>query len=386
MKRVLMLAHVASMISLFNLPNIRLLQEMGYDVDVACNFDKGSVCTPAEIQELKKTLEKMNVKYYQIDFDRNILRINRNIKALRQVKSLLETRRYEFLHCHTPIGGFVGRVAGKLTSTQVIYTAHGFHFYKGAPLKNWLVFYPIEKICSYMTDVLITINKEDYELAKRKMKAKKIEYVPGVGIDLSKFSVPSIEGIVKRSELDIAKEKVWVLTVGELIPRKNHEPLIRAVAKIPNVYLTIAGKGELQEELERVIEELGVGERVKLLGFRRDISELCASCDIFAFPSLQEGLPVALMEAMASAKPVICSSIRGNTDLIVEGKGGRFFKAENIDEIISAIQKILCGNWDEMGAFNRKRIELFELSAVMEQNRKIYLQCGERSRERNILR
>lgn len=168
MKKVLILASVASMIDQFNMPNIELLQNMGYNVDVACNFKEGNTCSDEKIEELKSTLKKMNIQCFQIDFARDVTNMGRNIKSLWQVEQLLETNKYEFLHCHSPIGGVVGRVAGKLKHVKVIYTAHGFHFYKGAPKKNWLIYYPIEKLCSYMTDVLITINKEDYVLAQKK--------------------------------------------------------------------------------------------------------------------------------------------------------------------------------------------------------------------------
>ena len=173
MKKVLMLASVASMIDQFNMPNIQLLQELGYEVHVACNFEKGSTCTQERIQNLKQRLEHMGVEYFQIDFSRNVLRVNEIWKAYRQVERLLEKEKYSFIHCHSPIGGAVGRIAAHKTHTKVIYTAHGFHFYKGAPLHNWLIYYPIEKWLSRYTDVLITINKEDYQRAKKKFHAKK---------------------------------------------------------------------------------------------------------------------------------------------------------------------------------------------------------------------
>lgn len=206
MKRVLVLASVASMIDQFNIPNIKLLQEMGYQVDVACNFIEGSSCTDEKIKMLLGTLNDLHVNWYQIDFARNITNIRRNVKAFKQVKRLLKDKHYIFIHCHSPIGGVIGRIAGKITKTKLVYTAHGFHFYKGAPIKNWLLYYPVEKLCSYFTDVLICINKEDYELAKKKMKAKKIEYVPGIGIDLKKFEAGT-ETNNKRAELRIPDKK-----------------------------------------------------------------------------------------------------------------------------------------------------------------------------------
>lgn len=371
MKRVLILASVASMIDQFNMPNIKLLQEMGYEVDVACNFREGNTCSDEKIESLIKTLKAMKVRCYQVDFARNIAKFLENLKAFWQVEKILEENHYEFLHCHSPIGGVVGRVAGKIKKVKVIYTAHGFHFYQGAQKKNWLVYYPVEWICSWMTDILICINKEDYALAKERMHAKRVEYVPGVGVDLDKFRFGM--GTRKlRYSLAIPQDAEWIVTVGELIPRKNHEILIRAVSKLPGIYLTIVGQGQLKDYLQQMIEELGVSDRVKLLGFRNDIPELCAESDIFAFPSLQEGLPVAMMEAMASEKPIICSKIRGNVDLLEEEKGGYFFELGNEKGIVNAILKIINSDKKAMGRFNQRKMKMYSISQIEKYNRKIY--------------
>ena len=188
---VLVLASVASMIDQFNIPNIKLLIEMGFHVDVACNFLNGSTCSDEKISQLKTKLNDMGVGIYQIDFARNAFNVKRNLKAFHQVLGLVKINRYRFIHCHSPIGGLCGRLAGHITHTKVIYTAHGFHFYKGAPLLNWLVYYPIEKFLSRYTDVLITINKEDFARAKT-FHAKKVEYIPGVGIDIDKIQAVTV--------------------------------------------------------------------------------------------------------------------------------------------------------------------------------------------------
>lgn len=370
-KRVLVLASVASMIDQFNMPNIKLLQELGYHVDVACNFICGSTCSDEKVKMLQDTLTNLNVDWYQIDFERSITEISGNIKAFKQVKRLIHSNGYEFIHCHSPIGGVVGRLAGKITRTKVIYTAHGFHFYKGAPLKNWLLYYPVEKICSHFTDVLICINKEDYALAQRKMRAKKTEFVPGIGIELDKFN-GAMEGVGKREEIGIPKDMLWMLSVGELIPRKNHESLIKVVAKFDNIFLTIAGRGELFEHYQELIEHLNVQKRVKLLGFRTDVMELCREADVFAFPSLQEGLPVALMEAMASGLPILCSSIRGNTDLVENEIGGYLFNPYSEEALEDCINKLQKNRVNEFGKNNKEKIKEFSLDKVLTNLKRIY--------------
>ena len=177
MKRALVLASVASMIDQFNMPNIKLLKDMGYEVDVAANFLQGSTCSEEKIAYLKAALANMNVRCFQIDFSRNVLNISQNLRAYRQTKKIINKNNYDLIHSHSPIGGFLSRIAARASrkqGTKVIYTAHGFHFYEGAPLKNWLIFYPIEKICSRWTDVLVTITHEDYQLAKQNMSAKEV--------------------------------------------------------------------------------------------------------------------------------------------------------------------------------------------------------------------
>lgn len=209
----------------------------------------------------------------------------------------------------------------------MIYTAHGFHFFKGAPLINWLVFYPIEKLCSRWTDVLITITREDYHLAQNKMHAKKVIYVPGVGIDTAVFAPMACDAVTnakKRKELKLAMTDIVMLSVGELNKNKNHEIMLRAMAQLGNkdLHYVIAGQGNLKDYLEKLARELGVADKLHLLGFRSDVKELFKIADFFAHPSFREGLSVAVMEAMANALPVICTGIRGNTDLIENNKGG----------------------------------------------------------------
>ncbi len=368
--KMLMLASVASMIDQFNIPNIKMLLDMGYQVDVACNFVIGNTCSKEKIDALKDSLDRLDVKCFQIDFSRNITKVGENITAYKQVKALMKENRYDFVHCHSPIGGLIARLAGKATETKVVYTAHGFHFYKGAPLKNWLIYYPIEWLCAHWTDTLITINQEDYALAQKKMHAKKVVYVPGIGIDLKKFGCSVTTPLEKRKEVGIPDDMTWMLSVGELIKRKNHETMIRAIADFPNVYLTIAGRGELQEYLNTLIKELNLESRVKLLGFRTDISELCRAADVFCMPSFQEGLPVALMEAMACGKPCVVSNIRGNTDLIDEENA--LFDPHSVDSAKKAIGWILKSDMEQIGRHNAEIIRDFDIEVVLDDMKSIY--------------
>lgn len=373
MKKMLMLASVASMIDQFNLPNIELLQEMGYEVHVACNFEKGSTCTEEKIKALKEKLKEKQVTYFQIDFNRNVLKLGDDFKAYQQVLRLCRKNRYEFLHCHSPIGGVVGRLVGHKTHTKVIYTAHGFHFYKGAPIQNWLIYYPIEKFLSRFTDVLITINKEDYDISNEKMKARKNIYVPGIGVDIDRFNIISD---LELEEQNKNSEEVIMVSIGELSKRKNHEVIIKAIAQMEGIRpikYFIVGKGELDEYLQNLINSYHLQDSIKLMGFCDNIPEILCKAHIFAFPSLQEGLPVALMEAMASGLPCVASRIRGNVDLL-DNNGGILFTADSAEEAKNAIMTLVKHQEKrfEMGNYNKNKVKKYSIANVRKIMERIY--------------
>ena len=307
----------------------------GHTVDIACNDRTSKV--PSMYTEL-------GCKVFTVSCTRSPL--NRGtFKAIKEIKKLVTENEYDIVHCHTPIAAMCTRLAcrklRKKKGVRVIYTAHGFHFYKGAPKKNWLMYYPIEKICSRWTDTLITINKEDYALAQKKMKAKEVVYVPGVGIDVDKFANTVVDRISKRQELGIPEDAFFMLSVGELNENKNHKTVIKAMSQLENknVYYAIAGKGELDSELLALANELGLGERFKLLGFRSDVAELYKAADCFIHPSFREGLPVSIMEAMAAGLPIMASKIRGCMDLIDE-KSGYLFNPNSVQDCADCLSRI----------------------------------------------
>lgn len=379
-KRVLILTSVASMIDQFNMPNIKLLKEMGYEVHVACNFIEGNTCSDEQITILKNNLLELNVQFEQIDFKRNVMKLADNIKAYRQVHKLAKDNNYKFIHCHSPIGGVIGRLVGKATKTKVIYTAHGFHFHKGAPLKNWLIYYPIERWLARYTDVLITINKEDYARAKNEFKAKKVEYIPGVGIDLKKFDIVEVNRYMKRSELGLPKEAFVVLSVGELNKNKNQEVVIRAIAKInnPKIHYVICGQGQLDGYLRNLSKELGIENQVHLLGFRKDIPEICKSSDLFVFPSHREGLGIAALEAMACGLPIITSNVQGIVDYSIDGETGYICKPTDVDCFSKHIKSLYndADKRSEMALNNIVAVKTFEINGVINKISNIYKSIG----------
>ena len=341
---------------------------LGLSFYIAANREKA---TSADIAEDE---EKYGVKLLHIDLARSPFSF-RNIKAYRQLCRIIRENHIDYIHCNTPVGGLLGRLAGKRCKVKkIIYQAHGFHFYKGAPKKNWLVYYPIEKWLARKTDILITINHEDFALAKEKLKLRKggtVYYVPGVGVNLERMASVSVSREEKRAELGIPTEAPLLLSVGELNQNKNHETVIRAIAEVPDVHYIIAGKGDKLEALEALAASLKIQDRVHFLGFRKDVLELYAASDVFVFPSFREGLSVALMEAMGMGLPVACGAIRGNTDLIDEN-GGALFDPHSVDACRESIRRILSGDPQKMGAYNKEKVKAFSLDTVITQMTEIY--------------
>lgn len=375
MKKALMLSSVASMIDQFNMENIKILKNLGYEVHVLANFSFGNTTSVERTKGFKKELEDMGIKVYNVPIPRKITAIKEMISSYKKIKEICKENKYDILHCHSPIGGVLARLAFKKfrkTGGKLIYTAHGFHFFKGAPIKNWLIFYPIEKFCSRYTDCLITINKEDYKRAQ-KFKAKEVKYIPGIGIDTEKIkNIKRDREILNKFGI---KNEVVLVSVGELSDRKNHKVILEALEKIEDDYIyIICGQGEKKEELVNLSKKLKIQNKVKFLGYRQDIKEILKASDIFCFPSKQEGLPVALMEAMASGLPVVCSNIRGNSDLIEEKKGGYLLECDNSYEFLIKLHELINNDSlrKEMGEFNLEKIKDFDRKKVNNLMEEIY--------------
>lgn len=324
-KYMMMLTTTAYMSERFNRDNIRILEELGYEVHVVANFDAGNPSDAAVLDGFRSWVEAHGGKCFSIAVTHDPRDFKNFHRAYRQCLDLIRRFHYSFIHCHTPVAGVLGRKLAHDTGTRVIYTAHGFHFYKGAPRCYWLLFYPVEKAMARWTDVLITINKEDFGLAKKKFRAKETIYLPGVGVDLKKWDNGTCDADAKRAELGLKDSEIMLLSVGELSDRKNHMAVIEALARLHredhiDAEYFIAGVGRNRDALLKAADENNIMPHIHLLGYRTDIAELDRAADLFIFPSKQEGMPVALMEAIAAKCPVLCSDIRGSNELVTDSR------------------------------------------------------------------
>lgn len=352
MDKILFVATVDQHIRHFHYPFLKWFKENGYEVHVA---SKGN-----------ENLQYVDRKY-NLPFERQPFNIN-NIKSYKMLKKLINENDYKIVHCHTPVGGVIARLASisaRKKGMKVIYTAHGFHFFKGAPKINWMLYYPAEKIMSRYTDVLITINQEDYDTAvNKKFNAKQIELVNGVGIDLEKFTPQTIEEKNDmRNKYGYKKEDFILFYAAELNNNKHQDLLINVINKlreeIPSIKLLLAGNGPLEDQYKKQAKELGVNENIEFLGYRKDVKNFLMLSDLAVASSRREGLPANIMEAMAIGLPIVATNVRGHRDLIKDGENGYVVEVDDEDKFISSINEIY-NNYELREKFKKQSLKLIE--------------------------
>lgn len=368
-KKVLVVASVISFIEWFNKENLEFLKKsLNCEVHVACNFDYMEDTDESRSKAYIQKLKDSGFKLHNIHFARSPFS-SKNIAAYKKLKQIINENNFDLIHCHTPTASILTRLAARnarKNGIMVMYTCHGFHFHNAAPPKNWLMFYPIEKWMSRYTDYLVTINKEDFNRAKT-FHAKNVRYIPGVGVDINRIKEAKVDKTAYKKSIGVPEDCVLLLSVGEMIERKNHEVIIKALAKLKrdDVYYVICGKGPLKEHLEQLSDSLGV--HTVFLGFRKDIPELCNTADISAFPSRIEGLGLAGIEAMAAGIPLISSNVHGILDYVIDGKTGYACAPDDVDAFARAIDK-LASDLDLRESMREaclKAVEPFEISNAL---------------------
>lgn len=367
--KVLLTATVQSHIVQFHKPLVEVLHEHGCEVSVAAKDNL------AEKNGLKLDFVE---QVFDVPFARSP-KSRDNIKAYKELKKIIAEGKFDIIHCNTPMGGIVTRLAARKArkkGTKVIYTAHGFHFYKGAPKKNWIVFYPIEKLFARFTDILITITHEDYKLAKKKFHSQ-VKHIHGVGVDEKRYYPVSTEEQKRlRQELGLTQEQKIILCIGELLPNKNQQMAIRmmqkVVKKFPDALLLLAGNGPEQENLEKLISELGLEQNVHMLGYCTCLEKYQRVTDVLVACSKREGLPLNLVEAMMTENPVVASVNRGHRELIENTHNGYLIKEENemAEKVIEILSDPECRN--KLGAEARKKALSYGFANVKKELSSVY--------------
>ena len=367
--KMLYILNVAEKVNNFSYSAMVAAQNLGIEFSIAGNWNY-----PNDAAR-KADEKKYGIKIYQVDFIRTPYD-PRNYKAYRQIKAIMEREKFDLIHCNTPIGGIIGRIAAKKCRVKnVIYQAHGFHFYKGAPFVNRALFYPVEKHFAKDTDILVTINNEDLEAAKafKLKKGGRLRYVHGVGIDLSAYDGIAECREAKRKELGLGADDIAVISVGELNKNKNNIVIVQAMAEIndPKLHYYMCGVGQEEAAIKSFASQHGLDKNIHFLGYRNDVKELLSACDIFVMPSFREGLSRSLMEAMACGLPCVVSKIRGNTDLIQKG-GGHLCSPSSSAEFAKGIRDCMTSDRKAMGAINMQSVKNYDISIVIAEWEKIY--------------
>lgn len=367
--RLLLVATVQSHIGQFHKPLMKLLKEKGWEIHVAARNN---------LDEKDGLQLEYPDKVFDIPFQRSPLD-RRNIAAYRQLKSILAENHYDVVHCNTPVGGILGRLAARKyrkSGTAVYYTAHGFHFYKGGPKSSWLLYYPIEKLFARCTDKLITINREDYDLAKKHFPCP-VYRIHGVGADSGRYyPVTAEEKNTIRKQLGL--NGVVLLTAGELLPNKNQRAAILALKelrkKIPAARLLIAGNGPEKENLEKLVQSNSLMDAVTFLGYTTRLPQYMQACDVFLSFSYREGLPLNILEAMLCGKPVVASNNRGHRELIGDGRTGLLVDTEDYTVISNSIVDLMedSQQYKAMGINAQRKAAAYSASSVYNELRHIY--------------
>lgn len=356
---------VSRTINAFLIPHIEMLLDNGYEVDCACSIDK----------PVDKELQNKGVKIFEVPFSRNPLGIG-NIKAFMRLMELQRINNYDIVHVHTPIAAIYGRLL-KLgySNLKTIYTAHGYHFLKGGSKLSWLIYYPIEKIMAKFTDVIININKEDFEITKEKLKPRSSYFLNGVGLDLSKYKKLSKDEILeKKKELGINDNDFVVLMIAELNKNKNHIQLINAIEilkeKYSNIKALCIGDGQNKEILNELIISKNLQNDIFMLGYREDVNKLINISDIGILMSYREGLPRNIMEFMACGRKVIATDIRGCRDIVCDDSVGTLVSVDDYEATAKAIEKYYILN-DKSFEIS-KEIKKYDIENVNRELLKIY--------------
>lgn len=368
--RVLYIATSDIHLDTFHRPYLNWLAEEGIQVDIVVE-NRGD-----------KVFDVVSKTFY-LDFPRSLFK-KKLYQTYRELKNIIDLGDYDIIHCHTPIPSMLTRLAARKArkkGAKVLYTAHGFHFYKGGPIVRWLTYYPAEYFLSCFTDAIITINQEDYDYVNGKMCHKDSYYIKGIGVDSKKFRPFSNQEITeKRHELGVGKDAFILLYVAEFIPRKNHEFIIKAlptlIQSIPEIIVIFAGKGILMDRMMSLANKLEVSPYIQFLGFRNDIHLLSGMADIGISSSKHEGLGLGLAEEMMCRKPIVASFDRGHKEMIVPGQTGFMFEPNNQAQFIKYVVELYNDNElrTRMGENAFEKSKEFDISNSLESMKKIYNQ------------
>lgn len=367
--KILYVTTVSITLNTFLIPHVKYLLENNHEVEIASNIDL----------EIANEFKEMNVKHNKINFSRNPFSLS-NKSAYTQIKNLQKIGNFDVVHVHTPVASFVTRLALRNQKIKMIYTAHGFHFYEGAPLINWMIYYPLEKIAARWTDTLVTINSEDLERAKKfnLRNNGEVKLMHGVGISPEEYKLENFKREEYRERIGLAKDDFGILILAELNKNKNHIQIIKALellkGRYPNIKVLCAGKGPLENVLKDKVMELNLENSIKFLGFRKDVKELLYSCDCVSLMSIREGLGKCLIEGMIAAQPILSTNTRGPKELIENNKNGLLVDVGDFQKTAYSIEQLYINESKRIQYINEsnKKVSKYYMKNVLKEIRYFY--------------
>lgn len=355
-KRILVTSTDLMMVQ-FLIPHVMNLSQNGFEVEIACSDVGGRTA------EIRKKLDGYVNAMHIVRLHRSPLSLD-NLNGYKDMKKIIQRGKYDIIWTNEPVMGVVTRLAAqkaRKNGTKVLYMVHGFHFYKGAPKLNWMIYYPIEKMMASKADVICTVNQEDYKRAQ-KFKVNRVEYIHGIGINTSRLTLGEKKNNL-RAELGMSEDDFIVLSVGELNENKNQKTILKAISLMNDskVHYILCGKGDQLENLKRLTTELHLEKQVHFLGYRKDVVDICSQADVYVMPSLREGLPVASLEAMYCGLPLVTSNIRGLCDVMENGKSGYMFQPNDWKGFAKGIKTLMRNSEkrEKMGKWNKEKVKPF---------------------------
>lgn len=363
-KRILITSTDLMMIQ-FLVPHVINLADNGYEIEIACSNVGG------KIEQIKERLKNTVKKIHVVKLARNPFTL-RNFKGYKEMKQIINNGDYDIIWTNEPVMGVVTRLAAKLArrrGTKVLYMVHGFHFFTGAPIINWLIYYPVEKIMAKYADMIVTVNHEDYKRA-RSMNVKRVEYIHGIGINTDRLSAEN-NSVDIRKELGLSSEDFLIISVGELNKNKNQKTIIKALAQIkdPAIHYLLCGKGNQLESLKKQVIAEGLEKQIHFLGYRTDVLDICRQADVYVMPSYREGLPVASLEAMYCGLPLLTSNIRGLVDVMENESSGYMYSPDDYNGFADGLCKLLADPElrKKMGKRNQEYVKQYCINATQKE-------------------
>lgn len=353
--KVLFTASTYSHILNFHLPYLRWFQEQGWIVHVAC----GGAAAPIPYAD----------EVFHLPFEKRMTAPG-NFRASAMLRRRMREEHYDLLAAHTALASFFARLAlvGLRERPAVANMVHGYLFDGETPaLKRWVLL-TAERLTAPQTDLVITMNRWDFETAQRYHLGKRVVNVPGVGVDFSRVQwTEAAPREYLREEFYLPPGAFVLIYPAEFSKRKSQEVLIRAAAELPEeVVLVLAGDGVLREECRALASSLGVEDRVVFPGHLTDMAPWYAMADAAVTASRSEGLPFNVMEAMHLGLPVVASAVKGHVDLIRHGETGLLYPYGDSAACAEAIRSLLADEdlYRRLGEQARREMESFSLDAV----------------------